>query len=97
MVMTEESVDVAPRPRERHAPAYPPRARAKGITGVVTLSLLIGADGRVERVKVLNAEPSGVFEQTAISAVEQWYFEPAFYKGERVKVWARQVLRFNLS
>jgi len=97
MVMTEEAVDVSPRPTTRSAPVYPPRARAKGVTGKVTLSLLIGVSGSVERVKVLGAEPSGVFEDAAVSAVKQWRFEPALYRGEKVKVWARQVVRFNLS
>ncbi len=97
MVMSQETVDVAPRPMMRRAPEYPPRARQKGITGHVTLSLLIGTSGQVERVKVLDAQPKGVFEEAAESAVRSWNYEPAMYKGEKVKVWARQILNFNLS
>jgi len=97
MVMTEDSVDVAPRPLVRSAPKYPSRARAKGISGTVSLSLLIDASGNVQRIKVLDANPAGVFEESAVEAVRNWRFEPAMYNGEKVRVWARQVLRFDLS
>jgi protein TonB len=96
LVMTEESVDEPPRPISRRAPEYPPRAR-RGVTGQVTVSLLIGARGEVVDVKVLEAEPAGVFEDAALTAVRQWRFQPATYKGEPVRVWVRQTLRFKLS
>lgn len=96
-VMTEDSVDSKPRPMRRTAASYPPRARAEGVTGYVTLNLLIDQTGRVERVKVLEAQPAGVFEQTAQETVRNWHFEPATYEGEAVKVWARQTVRFDLS
>jgi len=96
-VMTEDSVDSQPKVRRRASAAYPARARAQGITGQVTLNVLISEDGRVERVKVLEATPKGVFDQTAIEAIQRWEFEPATYQGEAVKVWARQTIRFDLT
>jgi len=97
MVMTEEAVDNPPRPLVRTTPPYPPRARQKGISGRVALSLLIDTEGLVEKVKLLEASPEGVFEQAAMDSVRQWRFEPATYKGQRVKVWVRQVLYFELG
>lgn len=96
-VMTEDSVDSKPKARRRPAAAYPARARAQGISGQVTLNILIGTDGRVEKVKVLESTPSGVFEQTAIDAIRAWEFEPAIYQGKPVKVWAHQTIRFDLT
>ncbi len=96
VVMTEDAVDDPPRARTRSELVYPKRARAKGQEGYVTLSLLIDANGEVVRVKVLEAQPSGVFEEAAIESVKQWSFEPATYKGEAVRVWARQTIRFDL-
>jgi protein TonB len=97
LVMNEETVDVSPRPRMRSAPSYPPRARSKGIEGHVTLRVLIGKSGNIEKVKVVDAAPSGVFEEAAVDAVRGWQFEPALYRGEKVRVWAKQVVRFKLS
>ena len=76
---------------------YPPRAKAKGIEGYVLLSLLISPTGDVERVKVLEANPAGIFEDVAVAGVKTWKFEPASYNGESVRVWAKQRVRFDLS
>jgi protein TonB len=97
MVMTESTVDVAPKPLERTPPRFPPRARAEGTTGRVTLSLLIGQRGEVIKVKVLSSSPPGVFDDAATEAVRQWRYQPALYRGRPVKVWAEQVLHFELS
>jgi protein TonB len=96
LVMSEGSVDTPPRALERVQPEYPARARAEGVEGVVTVSLLIAANGSVERAKVVAAEPPGVFDQAALDAVRAWRFEPASYGHQPVKVWARQVVRFGL-
>ena len=97
VVMTDDLVDVAPRPTLQTPMVYPPRAKAQGITGYVMLSLLISPTGQVEKVKVLEAEPAGIFEETAAAGVQGWKFEPASYKGEAVRVWAKQRVRFDLS
>ncbi|MEE2904329.1 MAG: energy transducer TonB [Myxococcota bacterium] len=96
LVMTEASVDSPPRRLESRAPKYPARARAKGIEGKVTLSLLIGTNGQVAKVRVLDAEPAGVFEDAAKDAVMAWRFDPATYRGQTVKIWAEQVVNFSL-
>lgn len=97
VVMTDDSVDVPPRPVVQPPLRYPVRAKAQGITGYVVLSLLIGPTGQVEQVRVLEAHPAGVFEEAAITGVQGWRFEPASYKGQNVRVWARQRIRFDLS
>ena len=96
-VMTEDTVDRLPQPRRQIPPSYPDTARDSGITGEVTYSLLIGTDGRVERIKVAAAQPSGVFEQEGQNALSQWEFEPATFQGNPVRVWATQTLRFELN
>lgn len=97
VVMTDDSVDVPPRPVLQTPMQYPPRAKAQGMTGYVILSLLIGPTGQVEKVKVLEASPAGVFDDVAAAGVQGWKFEPASYKGENVRVWATQKVRFDLS
>lgn len=97
VVMTGDSVDNPPKPIMQSPMRYPSRAKAQGVTGYVTLSLLISPTGQVEKVKVVEAQPSGVFEETAVAGVKTWKFEPASYKGESVRVWATQTVRFDLS
>ena len=97
VVMTDDSVDVPPKPAERAPMEYPAEARQKGVTGYVVVNLLINARGEVERVKVLESEPGDTFEQVAVKAVRKWRFQPAEYQGEKVKVWAKQKIRFDLS
>jgi protein TonB len=97
VVMTGESVDVAPKPAQRSAMEYPKAARKSGVTGYVLMNLLIDKTGQVEKVKVLQSEPAGVFDEVAKAGVQGWQFTPAQYKGQPVKVWAKQKIRFDLQ
>ncbi|QBQ53920.1 energy transducer TonB [Nitrosococcus wardiae] len=96
-VMTEDSVDVPPRPLSRGSFKYPRNAKKRGITGYVVLSLLIDEDGEVVQVKVLEASPSGIFDASAVTGIKQWQFEPAKYQGKKVKTWAKQKIKFDLG
>ncbi|MDF1584607.1 MAG: energy transducer TonB [Methyloprofundus sp.] len=96
-VMTDDLVDVAPKPKSRSAFKYPASAKKKGITGYVLLSLLIDTQGNVEQVEVLESSPPGVFDDVVTNAIRSWQFEPALYQGKSVKVWAKQKIRFDLS
>jgi len=97
VVMTNDLVDSPPRPVQQSPMEYPSSARAQGVQGYVVLSLLISANGEVEKVEVLEATPAGVFEDAALAGIRDWRFEPAQYQGRSVKVWARQRIRFDLS
>lgn len=97
VVMTDDAVDVAPKPAKRAPLEYPSGARQQGVTGYVVVNLLINANGEVERVKVLESEPGDTFEQVAVESVRKWRFQPAKYEGDKVKVWAKQKIRFDLS
>lgn len=97
LVMSDDSVDQPPRPIAQAPIPYPPRAKAQGVTGYVMLSLLIGPTGRVEQVRVLESSPQGIFDDAAVAGVQGWRFEPASYRGESVRVWARQRVRFDLG
>lgn len=97
VVMTSDTVDVPPQPQRTIAPDYPSRARKQGTTGEVRLSLLVGIDGRVRDVRVLSAEPPGVFDQAAIAAVRQWTYSPATYDGQTVATRVTQPVVFALG
>lgn len=96
-VMTADLVDVPPKPVTRGSFKYPPAAKKNGIKGYVLLSVLVETDGSVNQVQVLESNPSGMFDSAALQGIRAWHFEPAKYKGETVRVWAKQKIRFDLS
>lgn len=96
-VMTADLVDIPPKPVTRGSFKYPPAAKKNGIKGYVVLSVLVEADGSVNQVQVLESNPSGMFDSAALQGIRAWHFEPAKYKGETVRVWAKQKIRFDLS
>lgn len=97
VAMTADTVDVLPQPSSMPPLDYPKRARAKGITGYVKFNLLINPFGKVEKIKVLESVPSGVFDQVALTNIRGWSFDPAQYQGKPVKGWFEQTIRFDLN
>jgi len=90
-------VDQKPRIISRIQPIYPHRARQKGISGKVTLKFLVTESGSVKKISVLSAKPEGVFEDSAVSAVRKWRFEPGRLDGEPVPTWVKLPVSFTLS
>jgi periplasmic protein TonB len=94
-IMNENTVDVKPKVLARPPLEYPAEAAKNGIKGYVVINILIGKDGSVELAKVLESEPSEVFDTAALNAVRSWRFSPAKYKQKPVKIWAKQKIRFE--
>jgi protein TonB len=97
VVMTAETVDDLPVPVRRVAADYPTELRKRGITGLVRLSILVGADGSVQDVRVESSDPEGLFDQAAVGAVRQWEFNPARYQGQPVPIRIILPFRFDLD
>lgn len=97
LVMTGDVVDKLPQPTRRVSPKYPSSAREMGVTGFVSFSLVISAEGEVESSKILESSPPGVFESAATEAIRRWTFKPAIYKGEPQAVKVNQTIRFTLT
>ncbi len=98
VVMTADSVDGLPVPTSQSAVPYPAQARARGITGHVTLSLSFDARGALTDVQVVDAQPPGVFEDAATKTVRMWRFQPATYQGAPVPVSGVEItLDFDLE
>jgi len=94
-IMNENTVDVKPKVLARPPLEYPAEAAKNGIKGYVIINILIAKDGSVELAKILESEPSDIFDNAALNAVRSWRFSPAKYKQKPVKMWAKQKIRFE--
>lgn len=63
-------------PLKRIEPKYPVEAAEQGIEGSVILQFDIKVDGSVSNVKVVEANPVGVFEHNAKAALAKWTYHP---------------------
>jgi len=77
------------------APVYPELARAARIKGMVMVEAQVGADGRVQSVKVLNSQT--VFEEAALEAVKQWRYVPLLLNGTPTPFILTVTVVFNLT
>ena len=81
----------------RISPQYPRRALMQAIEGFVEVELLISAEGTVQSVRIIDAEPQGLFERAVQSATLRWRFRPQFKDGVAVPVRARTTIDFTLN
>lgn len=82
---------------KRVSPRYPKRARERDQSGWVDLYFTVTETGETANIEVKNSEPGTVFDKAAITAVEQWAFEPAVYRGEVISRRAGARLVFRLE
>jgi TonB family protein len=80
------------------APTYPPVARRMQLSGEVNLRVLVGPDGSVEKVEILQVTRQGAgFEKAAEDAVREWRFRPATKAGVKVRFWVPIRIPFRLQ
>jgi TonB family protein len=81
-VASEIEIRLRPaRLRSMEKPEYPPRAIELGLEGVARLAAVVGADGRVSSVKVLESSGAALLDRAATAAVKRWTFSPARVNG----------------
>ncbi len=76
-------------------PPYPKIAIQTRVSGVVRLSAIIGADGRIRELRVVGGHP--LLIQAALDAVRQWRYQPTLLNGEPVEVITTIEVHFNLG
>ncbi|KZZ61190.1 hypothetical protein A3762_22275 [Oleiphilus sp. HI0125] len=96
-VMDKSTVDVPPKVRKRSPIVYPELARKQGVSGYVTMNVLIDEQGNIEDVDIIESKPAEIFDLKAESTIRRWKFEPGTYNGQKVKVWAMQKIVFKLD
>jgi protein TonB len=70
-------------------------AKNMGIQGAVVLQALIGRDGKIERVNVINGHP--LLVKAAVDAVSQWLYRPYYLNDQAVEVETQVTVNFVLA
>lgn len=76
-------------------PAYPIGAAREGIEGTVKLDVLVGRDGTVRSVTVLNGPP--MLASAAASAVRDWRYGETFLAGQPIETQQYVTIIFQLA
>jgi protein TonB len=77
-------------------PFYPRTARVRRKEGYVEVEFTVDKEGGVRDIRVIAANPPGLFERAAKRAISRWKFEPHRVGGEAMAVRARQRVEFKL-
>jgi TonB family protein len=77
-------------------PVYPAELKDLGVEGTVLLSAIIGKDGTIQNVKVVQT-PDERLSKAAIEAVKQWRYEPARLNGEPIEVLSEIDMQYYLG
>jgi TonB family protein len=76
-------------------PSYPLLAQHMNVQGSVVLQALIGTDGVVQNLRVLNGPP--ILVSAAQQAVREWRFKPIVQNGQAVESKAMITVNFSIK
>lgn len=79
-------------------PIYPRRAAERGVEGYVLLEFTVTELGTVENPIVIESDPPGYFERSALNAAKKFKYKPKVVNGEPVPVsGVRNLITFELE
>jgi protein TonB len=82
---TSREVDVRAEPLNDVQLVYPQLAYQRRTKGKVTLQIFINERGAIDQLRVVSAEPGGIFEEAALAATQALQFSAALKNGRMVK------------
>ena len=83
--------------RSNPSPKYPRIAKIRGYQGNVLLDVLVNKDGKVHDLKIYRSSGYPLLDRAATSSVKHWLFEPGSIGEEKVNMWVRVPIRFELK
>lgn len=97
IVRRHQSLPMSMTPMSMVYPFYPEEARLRGWEDAVTVRYIIGRDGRVKSVEVLDRPQRPIFEKTVVKAISHWRFRPLVKEGIAQEVIHELVVYFKLA
>lgn len=88
--------EARPAYKDNPRPVYPKRARRRGYEGTVILEVLVDRTGRVKELRVLTSSGHSVLDRAALKSVNGWLFEPGMVGDQKVGMWVKVPVRFEL-
>jgi len=76
-------------------PVYPPLARINRVSGTVRFTAIVGRDGTIQGLTLLEGNP--LLVPAATSAVRQWRYRPTYLNGDPIEVVTVIDVRFVLN
>lgn len=83
--------------RSELQPPYPASEQRSGEEGTAVVRILIGTDGRVQRVEKIRATNDAFFRAAERHALRNWRFRPATVDGRPVEARKTFSLKFELN
>ncbi|MCZ6642764.1 MAG: energy transducer TonB [Gammaproteobacteria bacterium] len=63
-------------------PSYPETARQQKVEGFVIVRYDVTVSGVVHNVRVVSAEPPGIFDEAALATIRSWKYKAPILDGE---------------
>ena len=89
--------DAIPVYQENPPPKYPRIARRRGYQGTVILEVFINREGKVSDLRILESSGHSVLDRAAVASVKLWSFKPGARGEEKVEMWVKVPIRFQLK
>ena len=78
-------------------PEYPSLARLEGIEGTVSVAMRVAPDGRPADLRIVRAEPMGVFEGAVRRALMKWRYDVSGTAESTSQLTTTYQLRFSIA
>lgn len=95
-IFSAKVVDTRPVITAKPKPSYTKDARRNGVQGYVILKVVLSANGKIGRIRVVRGLPAGLTEN-AIKAACKIEFKPAMKQGQPVAQWLTVEYAFRLA
>ena len=77
-------------------PSYPEEARKKQLEDQVVVRYIIGKNGRILDVQIIDHARDPIFDAAAVEAIKRWRFRPMIKDGKAVEVVHELAVNFEL-
>jgi protein TonB len=89
--------EATPLYRQNPVPDYPLLGRKRGYQGTVIIDVLVSREGRVSDLRLSTSSGHTVLDQAALTSVKTWLFHPGTRGEEKVDMWVKVPVRFQLE
>ena len=83
-------------PVSQEYPQYPEKAKKQQLEDTVVVRYIIGKNGRVISVEIIDHAKEAMFDEATVDAIKQWRFRPMIKDGKPVEVVHELAVNYEL-